>query len=140
MRAADLPRGQGPQRGARRPGLALPARDPDGDQPRALDRRVGIAPLHAAVLRRPEVAAKIAQRAHAEAVGGERDERRVAGRVVLVPLAEPRRDRALGQVIHALPCTPLDTDDRSDGQQPLERDLLRRPVPPHVLRPRRLAS
>ncbi len=63
----------------------------------------------------------------------------MTGRVVLVDRAQPSGHHALRQVVDPPPGLALDAHDVADRQEPLERDLLRRPMPPHVLRPWGLA-
>ena len=54
--------------------------------------------------------------------------------------AQALRDDLVGEVVHAPPATPLDAGDLTEREQPLDRDLQRRPVPPDVLERGRLAA
>ena len=57
--------------------------------------------------------------------------RRVEARLVGRLLAQQvGRDRALGEVVDAPPAAALDAHDLADVEQPLDRDLRLRPVPP----------
>ena len=63
----------------------------------------------------------------AAALGDEAVEARRVGRLLAQQVG---RDRALGEVVDAPPAAALDAHDLADVEQPLDRDLRLRPVPP----------
>ncbi len=112
------------------PGRRVPAGHTHGYQARGRNRSGGLLGSHPA-----EVPTQVPEGPDPQPLGRKRGEPGVARRIVQLTHPQARGDRPLGEVIDPPPGDALDAHDGPDREQSLERDLLRRPVPPDVLRP-----
>ena len=112
------------ERGRIGPRVGVPAADRHRHEAGGLDHRVDLVEEQAVVV--GEIGARRDPQ-RAAALGDEAAQARRLGRLLAQQVG---RDRALGEVVDAPPAAALDAHDLADVEQPLDRDLRLRPVPP----------